>query len=644
MATYEEIIQKLDTALNDPQSRQTWHKSRNEKNELVVDQGKLDTAKQELRELYNEADPTVYNEKAFQLMEKYKGAPVMGSAICQAMLAKGDPGKIGMTDVCKRVMREEAGRYVPGGDGFIRGQHAITGATMQFIEDTSPGYQQSITQRIDAMAERYQTNGLLDKTAQGKDWGAKTEITSQLGTEMVAIMSSAPLSQDSVSFLREMRESVKSDDRLAPKLKEHMKKKNPGVTDEEVELAKLEMADSAVNNSTALRYVGPSLQKNAKCQNNPLWKDASSAALSTFSGARQDTVKPKTKGGGTSQSEEDIATNKHLAEISKNIHESRGMVTELLDQVESNRTGVMLASKHLHEAQFDTANLDRAAKLATANVQVVSAKLEPLQKKADDLNKFMSMEKLKAIFSRKGLAATRKETGEQITNVKEEVRQANIQVDRIKETKDNMPHLREKMAFAQRTGLNPDSLNDALKVPAVSKALMKFAEKEHNLENFEFMQAVDQLKKDVANGVPLDKLQESVAAIKSTYLEAPDGDVGSLDVVDKSINLSGAVRNPMEATLDDIAKEKPEGVGQEEWEQQQRQKIDTVLDGARQEVFDMVGLDTMKRFRESPQFKEAVTEANKPPVPSTRESAGIKPLSQSQSLKQSTGTKLVGTF
>ena len=600
MPTPDEIINSFKAAA----SNETWTKQKNNPNAL-------DNAVTKLRDLLNETDPNSYPQKAFDFMEAAKDAPSVGIATCQALFAKGAPGKAVATDVAKRVMSAELDRYSPNAGAFIRGQHAINGFTKEFIQSTSPECEKEVNKKVDLLVQKYPN---LEEIAASNDWKAKAETTSRLGCDMVEILATTPLSQESVTFLKEVRDSIASHKGFASTFK----KNDPLATPQDIQNAQLNLADVVVNNNAALRFSAPLIRFNKQLGDNQLWKDANGTALSTFSKARSDVVAPRVmhsdtnEGGKTKKlTSSEIAENTYLAEISKNIHASRGMVVEMQEHLSDGRAAVNLtAQKHKESVELNS------------NLQPRLEKIASLEKKQTDLNKAISIEKIKAFFSAKGIKGAKQEVASEIVNTQNSINESRTQLDtRFKNLKAEQDFESAVDKLSKRQGLNPKDLQTALQMPAVNKALMEFARKEHNAENLEFHQAVVDFKELAASGASIEDLRNAAQDINRTFVT-----VGS----PKEINISFTERSKLENDLNDLSQSKPNEQNFETWGPQTRQSFSEVFDQSDAAVLNLVKNDTFTRFRVDRSFKDAVTKSAEPPLPKVGQTTGIN---QQNSLK-----------
>jgi hypothetical protein len=509
-----------------------------------------------------------------------------------------------VTDVAKRVMTAELDRYSPDSGAFIRGQHAINGLTKHYIQTTSPDCERQVSTKVDLLVAKYSH---LDQVANSNDWQSKTETTSQLGCDIVEILATTPLSQESVSFLKEVRDSIANHQGFSLKYKSH----NPLATSQEIQDAQLNIADVVINNNAALRFSAPLIRFNKALGDNQLWRDANGIALSTFSKARSDVIQPKVLHSDTSVdgkpivlSPSEIAENRYLADIAKNIHASRGMVLEMQEHLSDGVASVNLtAQKHKETLELESSLKPRIDKIAS------------LEKKQADLNKTISLEKIKAFFSAKGINGTKQEVASEIVDTQNSVKESRTQLDtRFKNLKaeQDFESAVDKLSKLQR--LNPKDLQTALQMPAVNKALMEFAQKEHNAENLEFHQAVDDFKKLAASGASIEDLRNAAQDINRTFVT-----VGS----PKEINISSTERSKLENDLNDLSQSKPNEQNFETWGPQTRQGFSEVFDQSDAAVLNLVKNDTFRRFMADRSFKDAITISAEPPLPKVGQTTGI---------------------
>lgn len=614
MPTPDEIVK----AFKETATKETWTKDKNNPTALA-------DAERELRDLLNDPDPNSYSKKAFDFMEKYKDGPSVGVATSQALFTKGDQGKAVATDVAKQVMSAELGRFNPT-QGFLRSQHAINGLTKQFIQDTSPDCDRQIREKVSAMKQRYPD---LDQVAAGNDMQAKTEITSRLGKDMLSIMSTTPLTQESMAFLKGMRETIEGDQNYIAKYQ----KAFPGKGVQEAEAGRREIADIVVNNNAALRFASPIIRTDPMGQND-LWKEASGASLSTFSGARKDAIKPKVKTGDNQVDDQnrpraltpqEVAENKFLADISKNIHAERGMVLDFQDQISNGRPSDNLAVQKFQEK----AELEKSLKPEIA-------KVDAMEKRMADLKKPISIEKIKAFFSRKGVEGTKADLREQIDDAKESIDKSRTKLDqRFEKLKADQVHDHNKEALLKKTGLDPDKLETALEIPAVKKAMMDFAKKEFSTENLEFHEAVGELNKMVESGASVAELRDKAENIRKTFIA---------DDAPKQINVRHDVRKGVDEALHNLGQSQPTEQDFHTWGPQTRQQYGEAFKGTDHAVMELTKMDTFARFKLDSTYKEAVKKSLDPDgngsgKPSVRESMG---LDKRQSQKVEGPKKTVG--
>jgi hypothetical protein len=593
MPTPDEIIESFRAAAG----KETWTKQQDNPNAL-------ENAVQQLRDILNDNDPNSYSQKAFDFMEAHKGAPSVGASTCQTLFAKGDLGKAVATDVAKRVISAELGRYRIIEGGFIRGQHAINGLTKQFIQETSPDCERQVKEKVDAVTRKY---GNLDQVAASNDWQAKSEITTRLGKDMLEVMSTTPLTQESVTFLKELRDTIEQDQGYLTKYGQA----NPGEGPEKALASRREIADIVVNNNAALRFASPLIRTNPTLGSNELWKDASGASLSTFSGARKDVIKPKVKHSDTGEggkpkilTSEETAENSYLASISKGIHEERSMVLEMQDKLNAGLEGVNLTAQKFRESlELESGLKPRFEKIAS------------MEKRLGDLNKTISVEKIKAWFSGKGVKGVKEELGSEIARTHNSIKESRGQLDtRFKNLKADQDYDKALDQLSKKQGLNPKDIHTALQMPGVNKALMEFAQKEHNAENLEFHQSVDDFKKLAASGASIEDLRSAAENIRQTYVST-----GS----PKEINISATERSKLEDDLTRLGQSKPTEQNFETWGPEARHAYSEVFNQSDIAVINLVKADTFKRFTADRSFKDAVTKSAEPPQPKVGQSTGI---------------------
>lgn len=602
MPSPDEIIQKFKESAG----KESWSSPENDR-----DGAKLNKAVSDLRDLLDEDDMNAYSQKAFAFMEANKTSPSVGTSTCEALLAKGDLGKAVVTDVAKRVMTAELDRYSPDSGAFIRGQHAINGLTKHYIQTTSPDCERQVSTKVDLLVAKYSH---LDQVANSNDWQSKTETTSQLGCDIVEILSTTPLSQESVNFLKEVRDSITNHQGFASKYKSH----DPLATTQEIQDAQLNIADVVINNNAALRFSAPLIRFNKALGDNQLWKEANGIALSTFSKARSDFIQPKVLNSDTSVegkpkvlSPEEIAENRYLADIAKNIHASRGMVLEMQEHIRDGVASVNLtAQKHRETLELESSLKPRTDKIAS------------LEKRQADLNKAISLEKIKAFFSVKGVKGAKQEVASEILKTQNSVKESRTQLDtRFKNLKAEQDFEIAVDKLAKKENRNPKDLQTALQMPLVNKALMEFALKEHNAENLEFHQAVVDFKKLAASGASIEDLRNAAQDINRTFVT-----VGS----PKEINISSTDRSKLEDDLNNLSMSKPNEQNFETWGPQTRQGFSEVFDQSDAAVLKLVKDDTFRRFTTDRSFKDAVTKSTEPPSPKVGQTTGIN---QQNSLK-----------
>lgn len=403
-----------------------------------------------IQDLINEKDPAAYRQKAYDILRTYDGSPAMGSAVCSALLNKGEDGLKASHQVGKEMMRFEMSRYSPGGGAFIRGQHSVNGFTKQFIDQTSPDYVKDVQVEVEKLRVKHKT--ALDNVETATVEQNK-EATIALGKDFVKLLSSPPLTDESTKFLKGLRTAIEEDEAFVEKYREARKDKSV----EDAQHEQMLMADVIVNNATALRYSVPQISTRDETYNsgNTVWVEATKAAQQTFSKARSETMTIKVPVSNPKTPEE-IKENQDFTDVAMGIHESRGEVVELhnsmLESPEVEATELdlhegfersteereLLQNERLETAknnpEVQKAVLEQT-KLATAqkladNQRFASRyldenkdltdKLKSLEKKLDGLNKPWSFERFKAAFTG-GVEKVKEQTIARIDQTKIEI-------------------------------------------------------------------------------------------------------------------------------------------------------------------------------------------------------------------------------
>lgn len=561
----------------------------------------LAQAEQQLRDLLNETDPNQYSAKAYKFMQDFDCGPSVGTATCQALLNKGDAGKAVCVDVAKRVMSSELDKYSVSAGGFIRGQHSINGLTKEFIQSTSPDCERQVKERVEAVAQKYKAAG-IDQVASGNNWQAKTQITSDVGKDMVELLATTPLTQESASFLKEMRDTIEQHKGFAAKYQQA----KPGATAKDIENAQRDIADIVVNNNSALRFTSPLIRTNPTLGGNDLWKSASGASLTTFSKAQKETIQVNVKHSNVGPkgepkvlAPEELAENKFQTDVANNIHTARGMVVEMQEKLSAGRVDPNLAAQKHREMQD-----------LTKKFEPQMAKIAENEKRLAALNKPISVEKIKAFFSRKGVEGTKADLKAEVLDMQQSLKKSMDDVNsRIAVAKD-------KQDVHRKTGLDPDKLEQALQLPAVNKAMYNFAKKEHSTENLDFHNAVADFNKLVEGGASVADIRNAAENLRKSYIA---------DGSPNQVNLRHDVREKCEATLDKLGKMAPDENNFHTWKSDVSKQYGEAFKGADGAVMEMTQMDTWARFKLDQSYKEAMQKSAKNGLddPSVAKTLGI---------------------
>ncbi|MBK8041102.1 MAG: hypothetical protein IPK22_28805 [Verrucomicrobiaceae bacterium] len=240
--------------------------------------GRLDYVKEQLREIANTPDPQQAAQKAFNLMQDVDNA-IVGEAAAKALLMRED-GQALCVEVGKNLLLAELQKPGMRTDAFVRESVAINGFGMEVIREGSP----EMIQRIEAGAQeihaRAQAANVADMNAE-----QKLQHEAALASDMIDL-ATAPLQGPAAEqYLRAMAEVINGNDPVYNQRMNALAGK--GASPQQVQLNKAKLAEGFLNNISALRVVGPELNK---LRVNEHWGNANQIMLKVISGYRNENL------------------------------------------------------------------------------------------------------------------------------------------------------------------------------------------------------------------------------------------------------------------------------------------------------------------------------------------------------------------
>ena len=322
---------------------------------------------QGLQDLLEETDPAKLATKSYELLRTHS-QPAFGASVCQVLLSRPEDGIKLASDVGKQVTQSLVSK-VPTNqlDTFLRNNSSISNFSREFVQQTSPGYVQSIQEKAKAIGEK--ANVLeVDKNGSAEE---KRQTTLQMAKEMKAMLSSTDgMSIESQQYIKGLYDGVMSDPDFQGRVM-HEREVDP----EKARQMHEKLGNIAINNSAALRFGASSITLQPDFQSLAIWKDASNSAQKSFNLNDQDRI--RFSGGRVSQEDLDTIHSQESREKVDN------MMTSIKETTALEGTGIKMESVYNDLSDVREVVMEQRKEIATDLVEQRKQLAKQQQEKRD---------------------------------------------------------------------------------------------------------------------------------------------------------------------------------------------------------------------------------------------------------------------